>query len=76
MMSRLMLNLHSAASAGIFSTSPTSSGVAFTSGVPENLPFAMNSYQTDLEMPGQSLQVGAAREAGPHHIEMERRNDP
>ncbi|KIM84273.1 hypothetical protein PILCRDRAFT_818609 [Piloderma croceum F 1598] len=77
MMSRLMLNLHSAASAGIFSTSPTSdtsSGVAFTSRVPENLPFAMNSYQTDLELRRQSLQVGAdfvARATGSHDIEME-----
>jgi hypothetical protein len=82
MMSRFMLNLHSAASAGIFSTSPTSdasSGVAFTSRVPENLSFVMNSYHTDVEMPRQSLQVDGdfiAGAAGPHDIEMERRNDP
>jgi len=74
-----MLNLHSAASAGIFSTSPTSdtsSGVAFTSRVPENLPFAMNSDQTDYEMPRQSGADFIARATGPHDIEMERRNDP
>ncbi|KIM74721.1 hypothetical protein PILCRDRAFT_695652 [Piloderma croceum F 1598] len=82
MMSRFMLNLHSAASAGIFSTLPTSdasNGMAFTPRVPNNLPFVMNtSYHTDVEMPRQSLQVDGdfIARAGPHDIEMEQRNDP
>ena len=51
MMSRLILNLHSTASAGIFSTLPSpypSDGVAFTSRVPE-LDFEMHSNDTDYE---------------------------
>jgi len=57
MMSRLMLNLHTAANTGIFSTAPTSDtsiGVAFTSHAPDNLPFEMQST-----MPTQSLQATA-----------------
>src|ERR1700727_2473826 len=60
MMSRLMLNLHSTATSGIFSTFPTSdssTGVAFTSRVPDpNLdsPFGTNSSGTDFEMEGKT----------------------
>ena len=59
MMSRLMLNLHTAAYTGIFSTAPASdtpTGVAFTSHAPDNLSFEMQST-----MPTQSLQAGAER---------------
>lgn len=66
-MSRLMLNLHSTASAGILSTLPTpdtSSGVAFTSRAPDDLPFAMNSFEMQATVPTQSLQADIAREAG------------
>jgi len=84
MMSRLMLNLHSVASAGILSTLPTSdtsSGVRFTSRAPDSLPFTTHSKDTDFEMqatvPTQSLQEGAeytVREEGLHEIEVERRD--
>jgi len=87
MMSRLMLNLHSTATAGIFSTFPTSdstTGVAFTSRVPDlNLdsPFDTNSSGTDAEMEGktptQSLHAHAefiVREAELQEIEVQRRS--
>jgi hypothetical protein len=82
-MSRLMLNLHSSASTGILSaTSVASSGVAFTSRVPDDLPFTTNRNDTDFElqatMPTQSLQAGATfivEETAHHEIEMEPRND-
>jgi len=84
MMSRLMLNLHSVASAGILSTLPTSdtsSGVRFTSRAPDSLPFTTHSKDTDFEMqttvPTQSFQGGAeytVREEGLHEIEVERRD--
>ena len=75
MMSRLMLNLHTAASTGIFSTAPTSdtpTRVAFTSRAPDNLTFEMQ-----LTMPTQSLQAGAEhaiREIEVPKIEVERRS--
>jgi hypothetical protein len=75
MMSRLMLNLHAAASTGIFSTAPTSdtsTGVAFTSHAPDNLHFEMQST-----MPTQSIQAGAehiVREIEVPEIEVERRS--
>src|ERR1700689_3921260 len=78
MMSRLMLNLHSVASAGILSTLPTSdtsNGVEFTSRAGDNLDFAMHT-DTDFEMqatvPTQSLQAAAeyiVRDEGLHGIE-------
>jgi len=82
-----MLNLHSTATAGIFSTFPTSdstTGVAFTSRVPDlNLdsPFDTNSSGTDAEMEGktptQSLHAHAefiVREAELQEIEVQRRS--
>jgi len=84
MMSRLMLNLHSAASAGILSapTLDTSSGAEFTSRMPDNLPFAMDNKDTDFEMqvtrPTQSLQAGAeyiVPEEELHGIMVERRSN-
>jgi len=85
MMSRLMLNLHSTATSGIFSTFPTSdssTGVAFTSRVPDpNLdsPFGTNSSGTDFEMEGktpiESLHARTeliVREATLHEIEVQR----
>jgi len=83
-MSRLMLNLHSAASAGILSapTLDTSSGAEFTSRMPDNLPFAMDNKDTDFEMqvtrPTQSLQAGAeyiVPEEELHGIMVERRSN-
>jgi hypothetical protein len=72
-MSRLMLNLHSTASVGIFSTFPItypSDGGAFTSRPPD-LDFEMYSngtdYELDAKMPVQRLHGGAkymVQEAG------------
>jgi hypothetical protein len=75
MMSRLMLNLHTAAYTGIFSTaltSDTSTGAAFTSHAPDNLLFEMQSM-----MPTQSLQAGGehiVREIEVPEMEVEQRN--
>jgi hypothetical protein len=74
-----MLNLHSMASAGILSTSPTSdmsSGVAFTSRSPENLSFAIKSDQTHFEMEATMNIPSENFAVAPHDIEVEQRNDP
>ena len=78
-----MLNLHSTASVGIFSTLPISypsDGVAFTSRPPD-LAFEMHSNDTDHELdakvPMQSLHAGAkyaAQEAGVQEIEVVHRD--
>lgn len=73
----LMLNLHSAASAGILCTLPTldtSSSVIFTSPAPDDLPSAMNSFEMQATMPTQSLQADITREVGLYDgIEMARK---
>ena len=54
MMSRLMLNLHTAASTGILSAAPTSdtsTGVVFTSRAPDNLLFEMQSTMPTPSIP-------------------------
>ncbi|KIM74113.1 hypothetical protein PILCRDRAFT_828522 [Piloderma croceum F 1598] len=83
MMSRLMLNLHSTASAGIFSTLPSpypSDGVAFTSR-PLDLDFEMHSndteYELDVKAPVQSLHARTkyiVQEAGVQEIELVNRD--
>ena len=73
-MSRLMLNLHAAASIGIFSTVPMSdlsTDIAFTSHAPDNLSFEMQSTT-----PTQCLHVAAEhiiQEIGLPEIEMDQR---
>jgi hypothetical protein len=79
MMSRLMLNLHSTASTGIFSTLPisdASNAVALTSGTPD----PRFIYDTEFERGGK-IPIGTVhasaeyifREAGIEEVEMERR---
>jgi len=84
MMSRLMLNLHSTTTAGIFSPSNSTAGVAFTSRMPDlNLdsPVDKNSSGTDFGMEGkapiESLHARTEfviREAKLDEIEVQRRS--
>jgi len=72
MMSRLMLNLHAAASTGILSVAPTLR-VAFTSHAPDNLQFEMQPTVP----PAQSLQAVAehiVQEIEAPEIEVEQRS--
>ena len=85
MVSRLMLNLHSISTAGLFSTADSRTRAAFTSRAPDlNFEFAVRTTrnETDLEMDGKAPPTESltteyiVQEVGHHEIQMEWRNGP